>query len=132
MSNSTIDAQRHDRIHIHIYIDGEVYEQLADRREIGQSVEELVDQIVGDEAGWLIARDQIQNREPVVASIEQVEDQWPAPPTSTTVEAKPRTKVKCACCPNGCLCPFPWRRMARCGCTPERLAFLREHGDYLK
>lgn len=125
MGNSAIDTNRHDRIHI--YVDSELYDRLAARCADDETIDDLVEKIVGCEDGWLAARDQIQNRAPVVSSLD-IDDL----PRASPAPLPKRPKITCACCPTGCQCPWAWRRTVRCGCTPERLAFLRTHGDYLK
>ena len=128
MASATVDQGRHDRIHL--YVDGELHQALVDKCKAGQSVDDLVEEILADGAKWLDVRDRIHNRSPVVRDLND-----PEPLSKQDALGVPTTgkRVVCECCrPGYCKCSFDWRNTQRCGCTPERLAYLKANGSYLK
>lgn len=111
MAGNGVDVSRHDRVHM--YIPGEVYAELQAKCATGQSVDDLVEEILGDEKKWAEFQPKLEVRisGSALGGVRHV------------------TTIQCRCCePRRCRCPFMWRGSARCGCTPDRIAFINAGG----
>ena len=114
MGNSMIDHARHDRVGM--YVSNETFTALERRCAQGQSVDDLVEDLLADESMWPDIAEHIVSRKLDVYSV--------ADGYRDSERGFDHAPVKCRCCPVWCRFSWHWRSQRRCGCTPERLAAL--------
>ncbi len=98
MSNSQIDGERRER-RVGIYLPADAVAALGARLAPGQTLNELAEALLGDDAALAQTVDNLHQRRMALAPV-----------------------VRCSCCPRTCRFSWVWRNQRRCGCTAERIA----------